>query len=92
MYGFKYDIERNEVATVEPLNRIRKSSSYLITWPAAYNEGLDNAMKDSEDLIMLKRIGPQEWVPVKSLSGVKFMYPWNCGNGLYILTNCKELF
>lgn len=86
-----YDKEKDSKEAREAVDLIRKAQSYLITWPAGYHEGLDEYVAKSEDTIMLKRVDSQSWCMAADLTDVKFMFPWNCGNGLYIVTNCNEL-
>lgn len=86
-----YDKEKSSMQAVDAVELLRRAMSYLITWPAGYHTGLDEYVTKAEDVVMLKRIGFQDWIVVPSLLGVKFMDPWYCGNGLFVLTNCKEL-
>jgi hypothetical protein len=87
----EYSQPKNPKDAQEVLERIRKASSYLVTWPVGYHTELDAYVADAKDLLLLKRINFQEWEIVKTLEGVRYMYPWVCGNGLCIITNCNEL-
>lgn len=87
----EYNQKMNFNETQDALERIRKSNSYLVTWPIGYNIELDNYVSGSNDLILLKRTDFQQWSVISDLSGVQYGKPWNCGNGLCVITNCKEL-
>ena len=88
----EYNQVKNPKDAQEAIDRIRKADTYLVTWAAAYHSELDNYIINSSDVIKIKRTAFQKWEVVNDLSGVKFMSPWHCGNGLYVVTNCKDLY
>jgi len=83
--------EKNPKEAQNALEKIRKASSYLVTWPAKHHIELDDYVSGAADLVMLRRMAFQNWAVIKTLADVRYGSPWSCGNGLYIITNCKEL-
>jgi hypothetical protein len=84
-------IEDDDTA-VNVLLNMMSAKEYVITFPRRFNECLDNfAEQENEHIIKLKRTQPRTWEHAQSLNDVWFNVPYPCGNGLYIVTNCKEL-
>lgn len=87
----EYNQQKNPQDAHDILDNLRKAASYLVTWPAGFHIELDNYVQAASDVIRLKRTAFQNWEVAANLEGVKYLSPWHCGNGLFIITNCKEL-
>jgi hypothetical protein len=87
-----YGMPVDKNMSVKVLIKMMKAKHYLITFPKAYNEILDVFAENMpENIIKLKRIENQKWYVADTLKDVKYHYPFSCGNGIYIITNCEEL-
>ena len=89
--NYKLPVENDNTAISVLLNMM-SAKEYVITFPRRFNECLDNfAEQENEHIIKLKRTQPRTWERVQSLNDVWYNTPYLYGNGLYIVTNCKEL-
>jgi FkbM family methyltransferase len=85
-------IDWEDDLALKVLLKMMKAKEYLITFPRRFNKSIDDFVEqEKEHIIKLKRIESHVWQKVESLVDVGFNHPFSCGNGLYIVTNCKEL-
>jgi hypothetical protein len=88
---YNQPVEDDDTA-VNVLLNMMSAKEYVITFPRRFNECLDSfAEQENEHIIKLKRTQPRTWERVSSLDDIWFNSPYPWGNGLYIVTNCKEL-
>jgi len=91
LYGdYNLPVEDDDTALQVLLNMMM-AREYIITFPRRFNKKLDDFVEQDERAIKLERVGHREWEKVGSLVDKVFNYPYSCGNGLYIITNCEDL-
>ena len=87
-----YSPEIDLLGSINLLNKMMESENYLITFPYSVNRELDSYVnKMNENIIRLKRVEDRKWEQVETMDNIYYNCPFNCGNGLIIITNQKEL-
>jgi len=78
---------------LEVLKKMMRAKTYLITFACSYKQDLDLFAEDAiKYVIKLKRVDLHRWELINSLKDVHYGEPFPGGNGLYVITNCEELF
>jgi hypothetical protein len=87
-----YGLPKSDGLSLCILKFMMQAKTYLITFPRGYTEDVDmfaEAMPDN--VLKFKRTENRKWEKVNSIIDVNYGFPFSCGNGLYVITNCVEL-